>query len=328
MAMFRIYRMIDEDESELLTIKSLGENFTLTASGTYTVVAVNHAGDSQSFSLVISRNAPSVTLTEDADNKQLVIEVTPSEDVESHIQTLIVQKSMDGGETWVTLDTDDYGTAIELDTFTYKFRTSGIYKVTITDEFRTGIDSIIGEKNYTQPAPTGELEGVDNGGHTNGIVKFSWDDDAKVTVTKDGEEIEYRSGVRLTEDGDYTITFENHDGHKTVYTFTIDTVAPSLTLNGVENGGTTTDAVILTDVTEEATVQVFMDNEKVEYTIGDKIIDSGSYKVVVDDGFHTTEYSFEIEQENNITLIIVILILGICGIAIGVYFFLKNRNRI
>ena len=72
--------------------------------------------------------------------------------------------------------------------------------MTITDEFRTGIDSIIGEKNYTQPAPTGELEGVDNGGHTNGIVKFSWDDEAKVTVTKDGEEIDLKQKFDEDED--------------------------------------------------------------------------------------------------------------------------------
>ena len=297
-AMFRIYRVIDEDESELVAIKSLGEIFTLTESGTYTVVAVNHAGDSQTFNLVISRSAPSVTLTEDAENKQLVIEVTPSEDVESHIQTLIVQKSTDGGSTWVTLDTDDYGTAIELDTLTYKFRTSGIYKVTITDEFRTGIDSIIGEKNYTQPAPTGELEGVDNGGHTNGIVKFSWDDEAKVTVTKDGEEIEYRSGVRLAEDGDYTITFENHDGHKTVYTFTIDTEAPEISVDGAKAEGATNTNVSVIFEGEGVTATLEKDGTDVsDYASGTVVSEDGKYTVIViDEAGNETKTSFEIDK--------------------------------
>ena len=297
-AMFRIYRVIDEDESELVAIKSLGESFTLTESGTYTVVAVNHAGDSQSFNLVISRSAPSVTLTEDADKKQLVIKVTPSADVESHIQTLIVQKSTDGGSTWAILDTDDYGTAIELDTFTYKFRTSGIYKVTITDEFRTGIDSIIGEKNYTQPAPTGELEGVDNGGHTNGIVKFSWDDEAKVTVTKDGEEIEYRSGVRLTEDGDYTITFENHDGHKTVYAFTIDTEAPEISVDGAKADGATNTNVSVTFEGEGVTATLEKDGTDVsDYASGKVVSEDGKYTVIViDEAGNETKTSFEIDK--------------------------------
>lgn len=298
MAMFRIYRVIDEDESELVAIKSLGESFTLTESGTYTVVAVNHAGDSQSFNLVISRSAPSVMLTEDAEKKQLVIEVKPSADAESHIQTLIVQKSTDGGSTWVTLDTDDYGTAIELDTLTYKFRTSGIYKVTITDEFRTGIDSIIGEKNYTQPAPTGELEGVDNGGHTNGIVKFSWDDDAKVTVTKDGEEIEYRSGVRLTEDGDYTIVFENHDGHKTTYTFTIDTEAPEISVDGAKAEGATNTNVSVTFEGEGVTATLEKnDTEVSDYASGTVVSEDGKYTVIVtDEAGNETKTSFVIDK--------------------------------
>ena len=298
MAMFRIYRVIDEDESELVAITSLGESFTLDKSGTYTVIAVNHAGDSQSFNLVISRSAPSVTLTEDADNKQLVIKVTPSNDAESHIQTLIVQKSTDGGNTWVTLDTDDFGTAIELDTLTYKFRTSGIYKVTITDEFRTGIDSIVSEKNYTQPAPTGELEGVENGGHTNNKVEFTWDDDAIVTVTKDGEKIEYMSGRKLTEDGEYTITFENHDGHKTVYTFVIDTKDPAISVEGAKAEGATNTNVAVSFDEEGLTAIIEKDGTEVnDYASGTVISEDGKYTVIVTDkAGNETKTSFEIDK--------------------------------
>lgn len=298
MAMFRIYRVIDEDESELVAIKSIGESFTLSESGTYTVVAVNHAGDSQSFNLVISRNAPSVSLTENAEEKQLVIKVTPSTDAESHIQTLIIQKSTDGGNTWVTLDTDDFGTAIELDTLTYKFRTSGIYKVTITDEFRTGIDSIVSEKNYTQPAPTGELDGVENGGHTNTEVEFSWEDDAIVTVTKNGEKIEYKSGAKLTEDGDYTITFENHDGHKTVYTFTIDTVAPTISVEGAKSEGATNTNVSVAFEGEGITATLEKDGTEVsDYASGTAITEDGKYTVIVtDEAGNVTETSFTIDK--------------------------------
>lgn len=298
MAMFRIYRVIDEDESELVAITSLGESFTLTASGTYTVVAVNHAGDSQTFNLVISRNAPSVSLTENAEEKQLVIKVNPSTDAESHIQTLIVQKSTDGGDTWVTLDTDDFGTAIELDTLTYKFRTSGIYKVTITDEFRTGIDSIVSEKNYTQPAPTGELEGVENGGHTNTEVEFSWEDDAIVTVTKDGEKIEYKSGAKLTEDGEYTIVFENHDGHKTTYTFTIDTVAPTISVEGAKTEGATNTNVSVAFEGEGITATIEKDGTEVsDYASGTAISEDGKYTVTVTDkAGNEVETSFTIDK--------------------------------
>jgi len=297
-AMFRVYRVIDEDDMELIGIKSLGENFTLSESGTYAIIAVNHAGDSATYKVVISRNAPEIDLNANADNKQLIITVKPSVDEESHIQTLIVQKSTDGGETWVELLTDDYGTAIELDALTYKFRTSGIYKVTLTDEFNTGIDAITKEINYVQPAPTGELEGVENGGHTNGIVKFSWDDEAVVTVTKNGEEIEYRSGVRLTEDGSYTITFENHDGNKTVYEFTIDTEKPVVKVEGATEDVPVNTSVSVNFTEDGLTAVLFKDGEEVgEYTSDSVISEDGAYVVVVSDKANNeTEVSFTIDK--------------------------------
>ena len=222
----------------------------------------------------------------------------PSVDEESHIQTLIIQKSTDGGETWVELLADDYGTAIELDTLTYKFRTSGIYKVTLTDEFNTGIDAITKEINYVQPAPTGELEGVENGGHTNGIVKFSWDDEAVVTVTKDGEEIEYRSGVRLTEDGSYTITFENHDGNKTVYEFTIDTEKPVVKVEGATEDVPVNTSVSVNFTEDGLTAVLFKDGEEIgEYTSDTVISEDGAYVVVVSDKANNeTEVSFTIDK--------------------------------
>ena len=294
MAMFSVY----DEEGVLLGHFSLGETFTLTESGIYTVESVNHAGVSKEFNLIISRNAPKVEITENAEDKQLIVEIVKSADDESHIQTLEIYKSTDGGATWVLVEKDDYGTAIELDTLTYKFRTSGIYKVTITDEFRTGIDSIIGEKNYTQPAPTGELEGVDNGGHTNGIVKFSWDDDAKVTVTKDGEEIEYRSGVRLTEDGDYTIVFENHDGHKTTYTFTIDTAAPVIATEGANHKEAVNEDVKVFYTEENLTAEIFKNGKSLgEYTSGNPVSADGIYRIVVSDlAGNKVEVEFTIDK--------------------------------
>ena len=75
------------------------------------------------------------------------------------------------------------------------------YKVTITDEFRTGIDAVTDKINYIQPMPLCELVGVENGGCTNGQVRFVWQDEAKVTVTKDGVLLGYESGDMLTFDG-------------------------------------------------------------------------------------------------------------------------------
>ncbi len=294
MAMFNVY----DENGDLIGSYSLGEFCTLTESGTYTAVSVNHMGESEEFKIVISRNAPTVDLKADESEKQLVITVTKSADDESHFQTLEVYKSTDGGETWNLLDTDDYGTAVELNNLVYKFRTSGMYKIVITDEFRTGMDAITGQITYTQPAPTGDLEGVINGGHTNKEVTFTWEDEAKVTVTKDGEVIEYKSGDQLTDDGEYTITFENFDGAKTSYEFVIDTEPVAIAAEGHKANLPVANPVTVNFTEEDVTAVLIKDGEEVgAYVSGTAISDEGDYIVrVTDKAGNVSEVAFEIDK--------------------------------
>ena len=294
MAMFNVY----DENGELVGSFSLGEICKLSESGSYTAVAVNHIGETEAFKIVISRNAPSVDLKADEAEKQLVITVTESEDKESHFQTLEIYKSTDGGSTWEPLVADDYGTAVELNNLVYKFRTSGMYKIVITDEFRTGMDSITGQITYTQPAPTGDLAGVENGGHTNKEVTFTWEDEAKVTVTKDGEEIEYKSGDKLTADGSYTIVFENFDGAKSTYEFIIDTEAPEVAAQGHKADLPVNTPVSVDILDEEATAVLIKNGEEVgEYVSGTPISDEGKYVIrVTDKAENVTEIAFEIDK--------------------------------
>ena len=294
MAMFNVY----DENGELIGSFSLGEICKLSESGSYTAVAVNHIGETEAFRIVISRNAPSVSLKADEAEKQLVITVTKSEDKESHFQTLELYKSTDGGTTWVPLGADDYGTAVDLNNLVYKFRTSGMYKIIITDEFRTGMDAITGEITYTQPAPTGDLAGVENGGHTNKEVTFTWDDEAQVSVTKNGEAIEYKSGDKLTEDGSYVIVFENFDGAKTTYEFIIDTKAPEVAAEGHKADLPVNTPVSVDILDEEATAVLIKNGEEVgEYISGTPISDEGKYVIrVTDKAQNVTEISFEIDK--------------------------------
>ena len=294
MAMFNVY---DED-GNLIGNFSLGETCKLSESGTYTAQSVNHMGTSEEFKIVISRNAPSVDLKADEEAKQLVITVTGSADDESHLQTLEIQKSTDGGQTWNVLDTDDYGTAIELGTLVYKFRTTGMYKIVVTDEFRTGMDAITGQITYTQPAPTGDLEGVVNNGHTNKEVTFSWEDEAKVTVTKDGEVIEYNSGDKLTADGEYTIVFENFDGAKSTYEFVIDTQPVAIAAEGHKANLPVNNPVTVNIAEEDATAVLIKDGKEVgTYVSGTPVTDEGNYVVrVTDAAQNVSEIAFEIDK--------------------------------
>ncbi len=293
-AMFSVY----DENGDLLGNFNLTDTYAITASGSYTVTAVNHYGESETFKLVISLDAPKVSVTENAEEKKLDIVITKSADDESHIQSLIITKSTDGGETWVEVDKDDYGTPVSTGTLVYSFRTSAIYKVSVTDEFRTGIDTVTAELDYVQANPEGTLVGVDNNGHTNGTVKFEWTDDATVVLTKDGTVIEYESGDELTEDGVYTLTFENFDGYKASYTFTIDKAAPVIATEGANNKESVNEDVKVFYTEENLKAEIFKNGKSLgDYTSGNPVSADGIYRIVVSDlAGNKVEVEFTIDK--------------------------------
>ena len=196
--------------------------YLLDKSGKYIVQAVNHAGKSQEFILYLSLDDPKIEGAENAEDKTFEICVTDSADKYAGLQTLVIEKSTDGGKTWIVLTADDYGKAVSVDNLSYRFRTSGIYRVTLTDEFRTGIDAVIAQFAYEQPAPDGVLAGVENGGTTKGAVTLSdLTEKATVEIYKDGEKIEYALGSELTEVGQYRIVLTDELGNSAEYTFEI-----------------------------------------------------------------------------------------------------------
>lgn len=293
-AMFDVYA----EDGSLLARLSLGQEFALDGSGRYTVRSVNHFGYSEEFALFISLDAPEIGFAANETEKRLEITVTLSEDAYSHLQTLEIYKSLDNGETWCLVEKDDYGKPVSLDNLSYAFRTSGLYKAVVTDEFRTGIDAVIKEFSYTQPAPEGILSGVDNGGYTNRAVTFGWTDEAAVRLEKDGEELFYESGQLLTEDGSYTLTFENFDGYKVVYTFVIDTAAPEISVSGAEDGETVNTDVSVSWTEQDLTAELYLNGEFAgEFVSGTALREDGAYKVVVTDAAgNATEIGFVIDK--------------------------------
>ena len=284
-----------DDKEKMIGVVGVGEWLNISESGTYTIVSVNHNGESEPLKIIISRKSPTVNFSDNVEEKRLDIEITESDDIYSHIQEIEILKSTDNGQTWESLSEDDYGKEISLSKLNYSFKSSGIYKVVVTDEFRTGIDAIVAQYSYGQKAPSGILSGVENGGYTNGTVTFRWDDEAVVSVTKDGEIVEYRSRSDLRADGHYVITMENLDGVKTIYSFTIDRQAPIIKLNGVEEGKTTNNDVSLTH-TDKA--ELYKDGELVgEYISDTPITDDGEYKIVVTDlSGNVTKTTFTIDK--------------------------------
>lgn len=165
---------------------------------------------------------------------------------------------------------------IEAGTYFFSFRTSGVYKIILTDEFRTGDAAVIEIVEYSQPTIDATLIGVENGGYTNGTVSVEWTDEVIVTATKDGETIGYNSGDELKDDGEYVIVFENFDGEKLVYKFVIDTIAPELTVLGTTRGSKGKDDVSVGFAENDMIVQLYKNGELAgDYVSETLIMESG-----------------------------------------------------
>ena len=280
---FAMFVLYDKD-GEVLGYYDIETPCVIDKSGSYTAVAYNHYGESEVFSFVVSMGAPTISAVNSEEKKQLVISITESVDKESNITFLEITKSVDGGETWGILTQDDYGKAISIDDLQYKFRTSGIYKVVVMDEFRTGIDAITYTIDYIQLDPVGTLVGVENGGCTNGKVSFTWKDEAKVVVMKNGQVIEYVSGDELISDGDYKITFENFNGYRETYTFTIDTTLPVIAIEGASHREAVNADVRVFYTEENLTAELYKDGEFLGYYVsGNPISADGHYRIRVYD---------------------------------------------
>ena len=293
---FAMFEVVNADTGESLGYFDIANACYIEESGSYTAVAYNHYGKSKTFSFVISMNAPTVALTENAEKKRLDVAITESVDEESNVTFLEIAKSDDNGETWIALTEDDYGKAITVETLEYHFRTSGLYKVTVMDEFRTGIDAIVQTIEYKQPIPVGTLAGVEEKGHTNKAVTFTWTDDAIVILTKDGVAVEYKSGQKLTADGSYVLTFSNYDNYSKTYTFVIDTVAPMVTLEGAKNGEFV-NAGVKAHFANDETAEIFKDGKSLgAYLGGSNVQEDGVYRIVVKDkALNETAVTFTID---------------------------------
>ena len=109
---------------------------------------------------------------------------------------------------------------------------------------------------------------------------------------------------------------------------TVDATAPTIKIEGVENGGKTTGGVVLSESSEAAEVKVYRGEEEIEYKLGETISEEGEYRVTVtDECGNSTVYTFTIEAGTNWTLIVLLVVLGLL-IAGGVVFFFIRRKKV
>lgn len=180
-------------------------------------------------------------------------------------------------------------------------------------------------------------------GITNEGVTISPNEKVTVVVTKDGKQYEYDPGETISEEGLYTATITAAYGNSKTLSFRIispeaktsidyelgegceivsvakdgktysvtlclDTTAPEITLNGVEDGGKADGIVTIDSMNEEGTIEVYKDGTRIDYELGQELKDYGNYQVIVKDSLgNTRTYSFTLEFQMNawaITLIV------------------------
>ena len=148
-----------------------------------------------------------------------------------------------------------------------------------------------------------------------------------IEVRHNGEVIEWDSNhLNFTTDGTYEVTVLV-DGQEYSFELSLDTTAPEVTLNGIEDGEAGNVTVTITDMTEEGTIKVYKDGELIDYNLGDELKDYGNYVVEVTDELgNTRTYSFTLEYQMNGWAIALIIIGILTILGIGVLIYLKRKG--
>ena len=143
-----------------------------------------------------------------------------------------------------------------------------------------------------------------------------------------GEEKRLNYGtLELFEDGTYEVGIVV--GGKTyTFTVTVDGTAPTIKLDGVENGGRTKRGVVLSEPSETAEITVQRGEDKIEYKLGETISEEGEYRVTItDECGNSAVYTFTIEAGTNWALIILLVVFGLL-VAGGLVFFFIRRKKV
>ena len=172
-------------------------------------------------------------------------------------------------------------------------------------------------------------EKVENSDRTNKEVALFNHEELHISVCKDGERIVYEFGQAITQEGLYDVKIFDDIGNEVEFAITVDKTAPTIVLNGVEDGGVGHGDVTITEISEIGTVEVFKDGEQIEYNLGDVLDDYASYEVKVkDDLGNERSYSFTLKYKMPGLLVAAIVIGSVAIVGVGVFFILKKKKVI
>ena len=147
----------------------------------------------------------------------------------------------------------------------------------------------------------------------------------KVMVNGEEKRLNYGT-LELKTDGKYEVGVVV-DGKTYLFTLMVDATPPTVLLNGVENNGKTKETVTISELSEAADLKVYKNDEEIEYRLGDKLSETGKYRVVVTDLCgNAAVYEFEILYSMNAGAIILVGLGILALIGLGVTIFLMRKK--
>ena len=347
-------------------LKSLPSRERIEDEGRYRVYIEDLDGNEIIFSFIIDKSAPVVELLgverDGTTNKEVTITWNEGQGwiiIENEI-TLIDSGTtfIEDGEYYLIVE-DEAGNNTQ---FGFKIDTKVDYKINVLNGAISNSDVILhsyedveialehngalmsyapeesiqdeGEYTLTIKDSNGNMESMNFRIIKHTQKSFNYTPANGVTIDKilrSGEPMEGGDTLNLTQDGNYSITIWDGEVYYT-FNIVIDTTPPQVTLEGVENGGTTKSKVKVTSVSEDCTIIAKRNGEEFKYAIGESLEELGKYEIsFIDSVGNTSTVTFEIVYSLNgaaIALIVVSSFVLVSGaILLVVYRFKKIGKK-
>ena len=204
--------MISQDYQPEILIQN---GTTIAIEGTFTLTATDEAGNSNTITVVVDKNAPTIERTSDVEYPTEDQKVTIKD---RYLNTVVVEgPEQEGTYTEFTVDENKENGTIE-----FTFTKEGTYKVTATDTIGN-----VTEETFTIDKTAPIINGFEtNKYYYNTTIKPELIETNIASYTLNGEEYD---GKEITEDGHYVLVATDKAGFKTTIKFAIDTTAPTIT---------------------------------------------------------------------------------------------------
>jgi hypothetical protein len=252
-------------------------------SGDYEFVLINNTDDEnrQVYKFTIDTIAPNVELEGVKDGE------TTNGSVMVRWNDVDVVKSTVSVDGMTPIDMDSGST----------FSNEGFYVIEVVDDMgNTTTLTFTIDKTVEYEVKTTDGKRIGGDATTSDDVIISTNEEATITVIKDGQLYDYTFGDKLTEEGSYLITVQDVFGNKTSFTIVIDkSVSFDMT---VADGGISNDPVTI-NPGEKVTITMTKDGDVYNYIPGTEITEEGFYKAVITDAYgNSKEVTFQIASNS------------------------------